>query len=140
MTVKHTKHRVAPPEGSDTRRHLDAGADSSVLLGEKVTTVTWKRPLSLDELLRTMSYDLVIVEGMKTSNLPKIWCLDREEKGPPENVENIVATFTIFDKAMYHDERLPVYTSNDHVILADLVIREAIEANNIDKSWRTSKA
>ncbi|MHA1772298.1 MAG: molybdopterin-guanine dinucleotide biosynthesis protein B [Candidatus Thorarchaeota archaeon] len=140
MTIKHTQHQVGPPEGSDTRRHLDAGADSSVLLGEAFTTVTWKHPLSLTELLRTRAYDFVIIEGMKRSNLPKVWCLDKGEKGPPENVENVVALFTIGDTTPQHIENMPIYTSKNHVALADLVVREAIEANGINESWRTSKA
>ena len=62
-----------PVDHGDTKRHLDAGADEVIGLGENQLKVM--RGGSLESALAELQkdgMDFVIVEGFKSSNLPKI--------------------------------------------------------------------
>lgn len=141
MTIKHTQHQVAPPEGSDTWRHWRAGAKTTVLLGRKVTIVTRNRELALLELVAGEEQDYVIIEGMKNSDLPKIWCLRDDEPEPPESAENVVAWFRSESGASQHNTgKVSIFTPEDVSAIVDVVEHSAIDAERVNQAWRTSKA
>jgi formylmethanofuran dehydrogenase subunit E len=88
-TIKHDAHdfEIDIP-GKDTWRHRQAGSDTTIIASaSKVAMVRLvDREAELDELLRLVdrSYDLVLVEGLRRSPLPKI-LVHRPELGePPE--------------------------------------------------------
>lgn len=77
-TLKHTHHDLDPdPLGKDSRRHRHAGAHEVILVGPKraVTVAEWRAqfspPLSV-LLARLQPVDLVLIEGFKDENCPKI--------------------------------------------------------------------
>ena len=86
--------------GSDTFRFFQAGA--SVLGFDGVSTfVKQKQPLpfSLDQAVERLGsdFDLILIEGFKESDVPKVWLLRDGETTPPEGITNILATLTLSD-------------------------------------------
>jgi len=85
ITIKSTHEDVKPPEGTDTSKHLEAGALISILLGPASTMIAYDRRIDLLENLSHFEADFVLIEGMKSSQIPKIW-VDNNE---PVNLEEI---------------------------------------------------
>ena len=121
-TVKHTFHTVDfDIPGTDTWRHMQAGSDAVVLSSDKALMMVKriadnKRIEDAIEML-CEDYDLVLVEGFKESDLPKIE-VHRKEKGSPlMNVKHLIAIAT--------DERLetplPQFALTDTQGIADLI-------------------
>ena len=74
-TVKHTHHTIeADKKGKDSARHKMAGADMVILAAQKQIFMVKDMPCdSLDSLeLYFQDMDLVITEGYKKENRPKI--------------------------------------------------------------------
>ena len=94
--VKHDVHGIEvdrPRKDSD--RIFRAGADVFLAGSEETFLRTHVSTGSgPDEEIRALArlYDLVLVEGYKNTPVPKVWLLGENEKQPPEDVENIVAT------------------------------------------------
>ena len=84
-TIKHDAHdfEIDIP-GKDTWRHRQAGSETTIIASSsKVAMVRLvDREAGLDELLRLVdrSYDIVLVEGLRRSPLPKI-LVHRDEAG-----------------------------------------------------------
>lgn len=88
-TIKNTLHKADfDIQGKDTWRHMQAGSDATALSSADSIMIVKKKTSSddLGEILKYFNndYDLIIVEGYKESNLPKIE-VHRKEKGPPLN-------------------------------------------------------
>ena len=77
-TVKHVAHDDLQIDvaGTDTSRHKKAGARLSVAVSDSESVYFHPRPHPLEEILdrirRIESPDLILVEGFKGSDLPKI--------------------------------------------------------------------
>ena len=86
-TVKNSKENILPPQGSDTFSHLEAGAITSVLLGPSSSTVRYRHRIDL-KALKEINADFLLIEGMKESRIPKIWCTQEMITEPiaPETV------------------------------------------------------
>ena len=86
--------------GSDTFRFFQAGAS---VLGFDGTSTFLKQkqslPFSLDQALEQLgsNFDLILIEGFKKSDAPKIWLLRDGETTSPEGITNVLATFTLSD-------------------------------------------
>jgi molybdopterin-guanine dinucleotide biosynthesis protein B len=82
-TVKRDAHGADPePEGADTRRFREAGAQMSVLTSAGRTLCVWEHPSTLEHWLGAMqseSLDAAIVEGFKMSPYPKLAILRSDE-------------------------------------------------------------
>ena len=85
ITIKSTHGDAKPPEGTDTSKHLKAGAKISVLLGPSSTMTAYDRRIDLSEILSQFEADFILIEGMKSSQIPKIW-VDNNE---PVNLDEI---------------------------------------------------
>lgn len=73
--IKHDGHEfVADHEGTDTDRHKKAGAKSVIIYSDtKMMLIQDCHKARIEELIQYQKHmDIVIVEGMKYSNLPKI--------------------------------------------------------------------
>lgn len=76
-TVKHTKGDFSvDSKGTDTFKHGEAGAKMVVFSTPSETSFILKNELELDETLSHIEsfgdYDLVLIEGMKEADIPKI--------------------------------------------------------------------
>ncbi len=103
--LKSTKHRrlVGDTPGKDSYRYREAGADAvgivspdELILFQDIDRE--KLDLKLLSFLLFDDYDIVICEGFKTSNLPKIEVLRRELNSEPlfKKVKNVVAVVSDF--------------------------------------------
>lgn len=77
-TIKHDAHSIdIDTPGKDTWRHREAGATSVVISSDTLLFLTQKLeyPISLEQIAETYfrsGYDLIIAEGFKQANVPKI--------------------------------------------------------------------
>jgi molybdopterin-guanine dinucleotide biosynthesis adapter protein len=81
-TVKgiHLADFVINTIGSDTHRHLEAGAETSIARTHDETVRFWNSSLDFTKIIQQFSTDFVIVEGMKKEKIPKILCLKNKEE------------------------------------------------------------
>lgn len=84
-TIKHTHHKITSEETEkDTARHLRAGSSAAVLSSPDRVILTKLLPeASLDDIARMLGedYDLILAEGFKQDNAPKIE-VHRKDVGP----------------------------------------------------------
>lgn len=84
-TVKHTHHAVASEQAEkDSARHLKAGSEAAVLCSpDQVTITRLLAGAGLAEIARLLGedYDIVLTEGFKQDDAPKIE-VHRRETGP----------------------------------------------------------
>ncbi|MGD8628162.1 MAG: molybdopterin-guanine dinucleotide biosynthesis protein B [bacterium] len=97
-TVKHIDHDSSiRPLGTDSKRHLDAGAGIVVAVGEKVVEVLKARRGDVEggDLEATVAAylstcDLVIVEGFKQEAIPKVAMIS-DDAAILDETRNVVA-------------------------------------------------
>ena len=92
--IKHDAHGIdVDRPGKDSDRFFRAGAD--VLLqgpGESCLRNHCQDDEWLCDLRALADrYDLILVEGHKSTPLPKIWLLGEQEDSPPPEAENVIA-------------------------------------------------
>ena len=98
-TVKNTFHRIEfDVPGSDTWRHIKAGSAATAICSADTIMLIkkTKSKSTLEDVIKLFNdeYDLLIIEGFKESNLPKIE-VHRKEIGPPlMNLRNLLAIAT----------------------------------------------
>ena len=99
-TIKHTVHKTSfdQPE-KDTARHIRAGSLATAIAspGEFVMIIPGGGKMTVDEMVRHIGddYDIIITEGFKHENMPKIE-VHRREKGQAltGTLEGVVAVIT----------------------------------------------
>ena len=98
-TIKHAFHgSFSDDYGKDSWRHIQAGSEATAI-GFTDNIVLIKPVtgnLELNEIARLFGkeYDIILVEGFKHSDVPKIE-VHRKEIGPPlDSTENLVAIVT----------------------------------------------
>ncbi len=109
-TVKQMLHHRFNPENTDTGKHFDAGADVVAAITD-IELVTIKRNPTLEDALNELAdggADFAIVEGAKSSDLPKIFIGDIEGS---DEVSNVLV-------------RLPVRSDWDIDALVELILSQ----------------
>jgi molybdopterin-guanine dinucleotide biosynthesis protein MobB len=123
--LKHDAHKFEVDQpGKDSRRFTEAGAEVMVLVSDETVAMVRKprEPEKLDNILHKCfnGLDLVLVEGYKTSDLPKIEVqravlaeplLSRGERHDP----NLVAVVSDRDQ----DLDVPVLPLDEPAVVAD---------------------
>jgi molybdopterin-guanine dinucleotide biosynthesis protein B len=127
--VKHSSHHL-DLAGKDTAV-LGRFADPVGIISPHGSGIFWRRPLSLEDMIRRMAADIVLVEGFKTEKtFPKILCLrgkpdDRTlfdglaicAVGPPDQVTGI---------------DVPILDRDDVSRIADLVEQRGFKLPGLD--------
>ncbi|WMW22463.1 molybdopterin synthase [Methanolobus mangrovi] len=109
-TVKQMLHHRFNPENTDTGKHFDAGADVVAAITD-IELVTIKRNPTLQDALNALAdggADFAIVEGAKSSDLPKIFLGEVEGS---DDVSNILV-------------QLPVRSEWDIGALVELIVSQ----------------
>jgi molybdopterin-guanine dinucleotide biosynthesis protein B len=77
VTIKHSKENVDLAD-KDSYRHLKAGAIETLIISPSELITIRRAQASLDDAIRSLHVeaDLILVEGFKTSNYPKILCAE----------------------------------------------------------------
>ena len=98
-TIKHVPQGVSFDEpGKDSWRHILAGSEATAIssLDKIVMIKPAGRDASLDEVARLLGeeYDIVLAEGFKQGNAPKIE-VHRKDAGPPlKNIRKLIGIVT----------------------------------------------
>lgn len=126
-TIKYAPHGTTFDEpNKDSWRLLQAGSEATVLSSKNelvlIKPVTSDTPL--DEIVRFLgeSYDIILAEGFKRDETPKIEVRRREVSSPSANIKGLAAIVT--------DEPLPAgmkqFSLDDIKGLADFIEKEFI--------------
>ena len=98
-TIKHVPQGVSFDEpGKDSWRHILAGSEATAIssLDKIVMIKPAGRDASLDEVARLLGedYDIILAEGFKQGNAPKIE-VHRKDAGPPlKNIRKLIGIVT----------------------------------------------
>ena len=126
-TIKHTAHMAdIDIQGKDTWRHIQAGSEATAISSPHgiILFKTTKQEASIEQVMRFFNgeYDIVIAEGFKQSNAPKIEVHRKQIGILLSKVENIIAIVT--------DEPLPTnirqFHFTDTANLSDMIETEII--------------
>ena len=126
-SVKHAHHNVdVDQEGTDSYKHRAAGASEVMLATSKRFALMHEiaqedGEFELNDLLEKMSeVDLILVEGYKSSDIPKIQTIRQVSLGNngKEPINNIVAYATDMPK----ETELPVLDIDNVSMVADFII------------------
>jgi len=128
-TVKHHAHPGfdIDKEGKDTWRHAKAGSDHVVIAApDKIASIRKiPRELTLSQIVHGMTdVDLVLVEGYKRSNFPKIEII-REAAGrePICSQEEVIALVTDLPNPF----SVPSFGLEDISQLADFLVKTFLQ-------------
>ena len=124
-TIKHDVHGFEMDQpGKDSWRHKQAGAATTVITSPRQVGMVMDsdhdhHPMELLPLMAGM--DIVIVEGFKRTNLPKIEVFRPENGKPPacRGDKNLIAVVSNTSLGW----GVPRYTSDDIEILADVIMQ-----------------
>ncbi len=91
-TIKHTRGDFSiDQEGKDTWKHSEAGSEMVIFSTASETDFLLKRDFSLEKILEMISslgsYDVVLIEGMKEEEFPKIIL---EEEDDSVDIDQII--------------------------------------------------
>jgi len=119
-TIKHAQEINFEP-GKDSWRHLQAGSEATMVVSTDeavmIKPVTAKD--TFDDIARLMGedYDIILTEGYKQADTPKIEIRYGEDKEPLKNIKRLVAI--VSDEIT--DTAVRQFTSQDVIKLADLL-------------------
>jgi molybdopterin-guanine dinucleotide biosynthesis protein B len=125
-TIKHTHHKLSFDEpGKDSWRHIQAGSEATVISTDDNTVLIKPASESLEPLARLIGedYDIILTEGFKTGDAPKIET-HRKQAGPPlDSVSQLIAIAT--DEPL--DAKVRQFSLDDIKGISDLLEKEFIE-------------
>ena len=129
-SVKHAHHEFdVDQEGTDSFKHRKSGAKEVLLASAKRFALMHEYAddedeLSLSDLLEKMdAVDLILVEGFKSSDIPKIELRRAATKLDPltQRIPGIVAIATD-NPALASGDDLPILDMNDIPTIADFIV------------------
>ncbi len=119
-TIKHAQEINFEP-GKDSGRHLQAGSEATIVVSpdEAVLIKPITTADTLDDIARLLGedYDIILTEGFKQADTPKIEVRYAKNNAPLENIRKLIAV--ISDKPA--DTRVRQFSSLDVVNLADML-------------------
>ncbi|MBM3153817.1 MAG: molybdopterin-guanine dinucleotide biosynthesis protein B [Chloroflexi bacterium] len=130
-TVKHTTHReFADKPGKDSWRHIQAGSEATATSSPDgivlVKPTTYDPPLEEITRLFNEDYDIVIAEGFKQCDAPKIEVHRKQIGAPLCGLKNLVAVVT--DEPLQSSVRQ--FQIDDIESLTDFVESNLIKSGN----------
>lgn len=99
--------------GKDTFLHQQAGACPVVALGGNETDFLYSRPMSMEEIVSTLSADWLFVEGWQSCSLPRIVCAKRESDVDAYLSNRTIAVCGRFSGETDRNLEFPVYNPAD---------------------------
>ena len=112
--IKHDGHEYAmDQEGTDTYRFTEAGAQISAIYSDTQSSVNRKEKVTAEDMIAACKdVDVLILEGMKNSDYPKIEVVRRAVSDRPVcAMEHLMAVAT--DVVPQDSVKCPVYDIND---------------------------
>jgi molybdopterin-guanine dinucleotide biosynthesis adapter protein len=121
-TIKHTHHDITDPySDKDSDRHLKAGSDTTIVSAPNkfVMVKPLKKGLDLEQLAQIIGedYDIILAEGFKQDDAPKIEVHRRENGIPLKDIKKLFAIAT--DESL--DTKIRQFSLEDVKGIADLI-------------------
>ena len=127
-SIKHAHHEFdIDHKGTDSYFHREAGS-SQVLVSSskrwvKITELNNSKEQTLNDLLNQLSEtDIVIVEGFKNDNHPKIEIIKKNSKSVNKEIKNVIAV--VSDEILNFN--ITVFKRNDIEGLVEFIIRNLL--------------
>ena len=127
-SIKHAHHDFdIDKPGTDSFKHREAGSNQVIVSSSKrwakITENNNKNEKSLDELIQELyNVDIIIVEGYKKDNHPKIEILGKDLKNRNKETNNVIA----FVSDDLKDTSAPVFKKNDTKNLVNFIIKKIL--------------
>jgi molybdopterin-guanine dinucleotide biosynthesis protein MobB len=131
-TIKSSMHKAGPDHGKDTWRHMQAGASLTIFLGPKTGSGKFTDRIGSDEMARLSKYDFLIVEGMKSANIPKFWCVGDTELKLDDIPVNTQAIVSWSDNAAIAGLDIPIFIADEIDELVKIVKTRALDISEIE--------
>ncbi len=126
-TIKHAQEITFDEPNKDSSRHLRAGSEATIVSSKDMLVLL--KPVTSDtpqdEVARLLGedYDIILTEGFKQGNAPKIE-VHRKEVGPPlKNIKKLIAIAT--DEPL--ETKTRQFSLEDIKSLADLIEEDFIK-------------
>ncbi len=124
--IKSTQEDVEPPEGTDTRRHWDSGADPVILYGPQTTVIRHKKRIVFEQLIASIKADFILVEGLKHGSVPRVFCVGNSKSRPKDIPNGVLAIITWDDVSWADDIDIEVITSSRLERIIELIESRAM--------------
>jgi len=111
-------------EGSNSWRHLQANRESVIARSLNETCMIWNRQLKLKDMLDHLHTDWVVIEGMKSSPLPRILCANTIEQLDEQFDESVFAISGPVSEEITHYREIPAINAREN---GDLLVKLIIE-------------
>ena len=127
-SIKHAHHDFdIDKSGTDSFKHREAGSSQVIISSSKrwakITENNNTYEKSLDELIKEFNnVDIVVVEGFKKDNHPKIEILTKDLNNRNEETINVIAVVSNDLK----DTTIPVFKENDIENLVEFIIKKIL--------------
>ena len=127
-SIKHAHHDFdIDKPGTDSFKHREAGSNQVIISSSKrwakITENKNENEKSLDELNQELqNVDVIVVEGFKKDNHPKIEILSKDLKNRNKETKNVIAI--VSDD--FKDTITPVYKENDIENLVEFIIKKIL--------------
>lgn len=131
-TIKSSKHPSGPEHGKDTWRHMQAGAAVSFFMGPNKDSNRLKDTLRTDELEALSDHDFLIIEGMKSSNIPKFWCVANNELVLEEIPANTQAIVSWSGREPMQGLNIPLLSIDEIEELVEVVKAKSMDFSKIE--------
>ena len=131
-SIKHAHHDFdIDKPGTDSFKHREAGSSqviiSSAKRWAKINENNNENEKSLNELIQELhNVDIVVVEGFKKDNHPKIEILSKDLKNRNKETNNVIAIVSSDLK----DNIIPVFKENDIENLVEFIIKKILWIKN----------
>ena len=127
-SIKHAHHDFdIDKPGTDSFKHREAGSNQVIISSSKrwakITENNNANEKSLDELIKELhNVEIVVVEGFKKDNHPKIEILTKGLNNRNKATKNIIAIVSNDLK----DNTTPVFKENDIENLVEFIIKKIL--------------
>ena len=127
-SIKHAHHDFdIDKPGTDSFKHREAGSSQVIISSSKrwakINENNNENEKSLNELIQELhNVDIVVVEGFKKDNHPKIEILSKDLKNRNKETNNVVAIVSSDLK----DNIIPVFKENDIENLVEFIIKKIL--------------
>ena len=127
-SIKHAHHDFdIDKPGTDSFKHREAGSNQVIVSSSKrwakITENNNENEKNLDELILELhNVDIIVVEGFKEDNHPKIEILSKDLKNRNKETNNVIAVVSDDLK----DTITPVFKENDIENLVEFIIKKIL--------------
>ena len=127
-SIKHAHHDFdIDKPGTDSFKHREAGSNQVIISSSKrwakIIENNDKNEKNLEELIKEFQgVDIIVVEGFKKENHPKIEILGKGLKNKNKEANNVIA----FVSDELKDTSTPVFKKNDTKNLVDFIIKKIL--------------